>query len=150
MRASTGERTDQSRQSFLASMGSMVRRLLETHGLDAVGIGKDAGVDLAAIPVPGERIAESAQGTPGYLVDGPRRPVPPGRWRTRFRVGCRLSPREQRRYGPKHPIGSVDVAVGDDDVRVLTHRASLRSARCRTPPNSTPAPFPESAAKAWR
>jgi AraC-like DNA-binding protein len=46
----------QSRQSFLASMGQMFRRLLELHGLDAVGIARDAGVDLAAIPVPGERI----------------------------------------------------------------------------------------------
>jgi len=45
-----------SRQSFLASMGQMLRRLLELHGLDAVGIARDAGVDLAALPVPGERI----------------------------------------------------------------------------------------------
>jgi AraC-like DNA-binding protein len=46
----------QSRQSFLASMGQMFRRLLELHGLDAVGIARNAGVDLAAIPAPGERI----------------------------------------------------------------------------------------------
>jgi AraC-like DNA-binding protein len=37
-------------------MGQMFRRLLETHGLDAVGIAKRAGVDLATIPTPGERI----------------------------------------------------------------------------------------------
>ena len=34
----------------------MFRRLLEFHGLDAVGIAQQAGVDLAAIPAPGERI----------------------------------------------------------------------------------------------
>ena len=37
-------------------MAQMFRRLLELHGLDAIGIGRNAGVDLAAIPVPGERI----------------------------------------------------------------------------------------------
>lgn len=47
---------DPSRQSFLASMGQMFRRLLEMHGLDAVRIARDAGVDLAVIPAPGERI----------------------------------------------------------------------------------------------
>src|SRR4029453_19340645 len=47
---------DQSRHSFLASMGQTFRRLLELHGLDAVGIARDAGVDLAAVPAPGERI----------------------------------------------------------------------------------------------
>ena len=47
---------DQSRQSFLASMGQMFRRLLEMHGLDAVRIARHAGVDLAVIPAPGERI----------------------------------------------------------------------------------------------
>ena len=47
---------DQPRQSFLASMGQMFRRLLEMHGLDAVRIARDAGVDLAVIPAPGERI----------------------------------------------------------------------------------------------
>jgi hypothetical protein len=84
----------------------------------------DAGAQQ--YPVPGERIAASAQGRPGYLVDGPRRPLPPGPWRARYRVGCRLSPGEQRRYGPRHPIGSVDVAVGDEDAaRVLLHRDVL-------------------------
>ena len=47
---------DPSRQSFLASMGQMFRRLLEMHGVDAVRIAKDADVDLAVIPAPGERI----------------------------------------------------------------------------------------------
>jgi AraC-like DNA-binding protein len=37
-------------------MGQMLRRLLELHGLDAVGIARQAGVDLVAIPTPGERI----------------------------------------------------------------------------------------------
>lgn len=37
-------------------MGQMFRRLLDFHGLDAVGIARQAGVDLAAIPAPGERI----------------------------------------------------------------------------------------------
>jgi AraC-like DNA-binding protein len=37
-------------------MGQMFRRLLELQGLDAVGIARQAGVDLAAIPAPGERI----------------------------------------------------------------------------------------------
>jgi len=46
----------QSRESFLASMGQMFRRLLELHGLDAVGIARSAGVDLDAIPAPAERI----------------------------------------------------------------------------------------------
>ena len=52
-----GRAGDRSRQSFLASMGQAFRRLLELHGLDAVGIARQAGVDLAAIPAPGERIA---------------------------------------------------------------------------------------------
>ena len=57
MRQAVGARTgDQSRQSFLASMGQMFRRLLELHALGAVGIARDAGIDLAAIPAPGERI----------------------------------------------------------------------------------------------
>ena len=51
-----GRAGDQSRQSFLASMGQTFRRLLELHGLDAVAIARSAGVDLAAIPAPGERI----------------------------------------------------------------------------------------------
>jgi AraC-like DNA-binding protein len=37
-------------------MGPMFRRLLELHGLDAVGMARPAGVDLAAVPAPGERI----------------------------------------------------------------------------------------------
>jgi AraC-like DNA-binding protein len=37
-------------------MGQMFRRLLEMHGLDAVGIARQAGVDLATIPSPAERI----------------------------------------------------------------------------------------------
>jgi AraC-like DNA-binding protein len=37
-------------------MGQMFRRLLELHGLDAVSIARDGGVDLAAMPTPGERI----------------------------------------------------------------------------------------------
>jgi hypothetical protein len=76
-------------------------------------------------PLPGERVAQGARGTAGYLVDGPRRPVPPGRWRARYRVGCRLGRSERPRYGPGHPVGSVDVAAGDDDVRILTHRDLL-------------------------
>jgi AraC-like DNA-binding protein len=57
VRQSGSERAgDRSRQSFLASMGQTFRRLLELHGLDAVGIARRAGVDLAAIPAPGERI----------------------------------------------------------------------------------------------
>lgn len=54
--AADGRVGDQSRQSFLASMGQMLRRLLEAYGLNAVGIARDAGVDLAAVPAPGERI----------------------------------------------------------------------------------------------
>lgn len=46
-----------SRHTGLASMGQMFRRLLELHGLDAVGIARQAGVDFAAVPAPGERIA---------------------------------------------------------------------------------------------
>jgi AraC-like DNA-binding protein len=38
-------------------MGQMFRRLLEMHGLDALGIARRAGVDFAALPAPGERIA---------------------------------------------------------------------------------------------
>ena len=54
--SAAGRAAEQSRQTGLASMGQMFRRLLELHGLDAVGIARDAGVDLAAIPAPGERI----------------------------------------------------------------------------------------------
>ena len=46
-----------SRESGLASMGQMFRRLLEMHGLDAIEIARHAGVDLAKIPTPAERIA---------------------------------------------------------------------------------------------
>ena len=57
MTASAGERVDdQSHQTGLASMAQTFRRLLEMHGLDAIGIARNAGVDLASIPVPGERI----------------------------------------------------------------------------------------------
>ena len=52
-----GPAVDQSRQTGLASMGQLFRRLLEMHGLDALGIARQAGVDLAALPAPGERIA---------------------------------------------------------------------------------------------
>ena len=48
---------DSSRHTGLASMGQTFRRLLEMHGLDAVGIARQAGIDLAAIPAPAERIA---------------------------------------------------------------------------------------------
>jgi AraC-like DNA-binding protein len=51
-----GGEQDQSRQTGLASVGQVFRRLLELHGLDAVGIGRAAGVDLAEIRAPGERI----------------------------------------------------------------------------------------------
>jgi AraC-like DNA-binding protein len=48
--------TGQSRQSFLALMGQMFRRLLELHGVDAVGVARKLDVDLASIPAPGERM----------------------------------------------------------------------------------------------
>jgi AraC-like DNA-binding protein len=48
---------DGSRDSGLASMGQMFRRLLEMHGLDAVQIALGAGVDVARVPAPAERIA---------------------------------------------------------------------------------------------
>src|SRR5262245_20947118 len=38
-------------------MGQMFRRLLEMHGLDAIGIAREAGIDLARIADPAERIA---------------------------------------------------------------------------------------------
>ena len=57
MKESGGERVvDQSRQTGLASLGQMFRRLLELHGLDVSGIARRAGVDLVEIPAPGERI----------------------------------------------------------------------------------------------
>jgi AraC-like DNA-binding protein len=40
----------------LAAMGPMVRRLLEMHGLDALGLAQAAGLDLARVPGAGERI----------------------------------------------------------------------------------------------
>src|SRR5215467_2949561 len=48
---------DRSRDTGLASMGQMLRRLLEMHGLDANQIARQAGIDLAKIPTPKERIA---------------------------------------------------------------------------------------------
>ncbi|NJN40633.1 MAG: protein kinase, partial [Gammaproteobacteria bacterium] len=44
------------RETGLASMGQVFRRLLEMHGLDAVGIARQAGVDLATLPGPAERV----------------------------------------------------------------------------------------------
>jgi AraC-like DNA-binding protein len=41
----------------LASTGQTFRRLLEMHGLDAVQIAREAGIDLAKVPAPSERIA---------------------------------------------------------------------------------------------
>ena len=37
-------------------MGQMFRRLLELHGLDAVALTRNAGVDLTTLPAPGARI----------------------------------------------------------------------------------------------
>src|SRR5262245_6876267 len=48
---------NRSRDTALASMGQTFRRLLEMHGLDAVQIAQQAGVDLAKVPTPNERIA---------------------------------------------------------------------------------------------
>src|SRR5262245_18266734 len=48
---------DRSRDTGLASMGQMFRRLLEMHGLDAIGIARQAGIDLAKVSNPAERIA---------------------------------------------------------------------------------------------
>lgn len=42
--------------THLASMDAMLRRILERYGLDAIGIARQAGVDLAGIPEPGQRI----------------------------------------------------------------------------------------------
>ncbi len=42
--------------TLLASMVDLLRRILEMYGLDAVGIARQAGVDLAAIPDPGQRL----------------------------------------------------------------------------------------------
>lgn len=52
-----GTQDDRSRDTGLASMGQMFRRLLETQGLDAMAIARTAGMDLVRIPAPGERIA---------------------------------------------------------------------------------------------
>jgi AraC-like DNA-binding protein len=55
---SIGERTPagRARDTGLASMGQMFRRLLEMHGLDAVELARQAGVDLSTIPAPTDRI----------------------------------------------------------------------------------------------
>lgn len=42
--------------SLLSTMGPVVRRLLEMHGLDALEIARCAGVDLARTPAPDERL----------------------------------------------------------------------------------------------
>jgi AraC-like DNA-binding protein len=42
--------------TLLASMDAMLRRILEMYGLDAIAIAQRAGVDLAAIPEPGQRL----------------------------------------------------------------------------------------------
>ena len=44
------------RDTGLASMGQVFRRLLEMHGVDAVAIARLAGVDLLAVPGPAERV----------------------------------------------------------------------------------------------
>ena len=49
-------RKPRGRDTGLASMGPMIRNLLEMHGLDAVTIAGRTGVDLAAVPGPNERI----------------------------------------------------------------------------------------------
>ena len=58
MQRSAGERSPagRARDTGLASMGQMFRRLLEMHGLDAVELARQAGVDLATIPAPTDRI----------------------------------------------------------------------------------------------
>jgi len=48
---------DRSRHTGLATAGRMFLRLLEMHGLDAIRIGVEAGIDLAKIPAPADRIA---------------------------------------------------------------------------------------------
>ncbi len=42
--------------TVLASMGAVWRRLLDRYGLDARGIARQVGIDLAVIPEPSERI----------------------------------------------------------------------------------------------
>jgi AraC-like DNA-binding protein len=49
--------SNRSRDTGLASMGQTFRRLLEMHGLDAVQIAAQAGVNLANIAAPNERVA---------------------------------------------------------------------------------------------
>ena len=48
--------TTRRRDTSLASMGQMLRRLFEMYGLDAVVIAHQAGVDLARFPGPADRI----------------------------------------------------------------------------------------------
>lgn len=70
---------------------------------------------------PGEEMVAAAAGEDGYLIDGPNRPLPPGRWRARFRVGC---PADRGRAGGLtgwEPLGSVSVATGDESA-VLASR----------------------------
>jgi AraC-like DNA-binding protein len=50
------EQSPRARDTGLASMGQIFRRLFEMHGLDAVGIARQAGVDLATVPGPTDRI----------------------------------------------------------------------------------------------
>src|SRR5262245_12769907 len=50
------DRRNRSRDTGLASMGQTIRRLLEMHGLDALQIADRAGVDLAKVPTPNERV----------------------------------------------------------------------------------------------
>jgi len=53
---SVSERSPRARDTGLASMGQIFRRLFEMHGLDAVGIARQAGADLATVPGPTDRI----------------------------------------------------------------------------------------------
>ena len=41
---------------MLSSMGPVIRRLLEMHGLDAVDLARQAGIELTGSPGPGERL----------------------------------------------------------------------------------------------
>jgi len=72
---------------------------------------------------PGELVVETPAGAAGVLVDGPRRPVPPGRWIARWRVGLPLPPELRRRVAPGQTLGRVEVCSGDDPVDVLAERA---------------------------
>ena len=71
---------------------------------------------------PGHRVVEAPAGVAGVLVDGPRRPLPPGRWIARFRVGCRLPPELRRRVDAAARLGAAQVCAGDDPVAVLAER----------------------------